>query len=201
MKFTFTLWYFSLPNQKYPDAHAWINTNETREQVELWLKCWTAFVKWASSNSRHSVTFNFRRVPLGKVWNLYIPATVWIVSLVFLNKSGFDIKYPIMVDMPLNKETKPKNKTKTNQINQPTNQPTNQENEILRNYSGPVLTIESYFRPNPFHTNILNIWPKFLNESKLVFSYMQMVSLISIYRKNSFISNHSVKRVNQVKGF
>ena len=33
------------------------------------------------------------------------PAVSWIVSLLFFYKNGFSIKYSMMVEMPLNKET------------------------------------------------------------------------------------------------
>ena len=44
---------------------------------------------------------------------LILPVMSWIVPLLVFYKDGFDIKYPTKVDMPLNKEIKPKVKRST----------------------------------------------------------------------------------------
>ena len=46
-------------------------------------------------------------IPLEKVWTPYPPCG-YILSLLFFYKNIFDIKQPMNVDMPLNKDTKTK---------------------------------------------------------------------------------------------
>ena len=64
-----------------------------------------------SFNSSWIITLTFRLMPKGKVCNSLsqpFPCIGQILSLLFFYKDGFGIKYPIKVDMPLNKETKSK---------------------------------------------------------------------------------------------
>ena len=52
---------------------------------------------------------HFRTNTLGKGMNpLIVLAICYIVPLLFFYENGFGIKWPTKVDMPLNKETKPK---------------------------------------------------------------------------------------------
>ena len=51
---------------------------------------------------------HFQINPLQKDMNPLIPPVMsQIVSMLFFNMDGFGIKYPMKIDMPLNKETKP----------------------------------------------------------------------------------------------
>ena len=39
-----------------------------------WLKCWTAALKYASSNSSHGITFSYGLITMGKVWTPLSPS-------------------------------------------------------------------------------------------------------------------------------
>ena len=45
--------------------------------IVLWLKVWSAALKWVSSNSSHAIMFTFRQIPLGKVWTPFSPQ-MWV---------------------------------------------------------------------------------------------------------------------------
>ena len=53
-----------------------------------------------SLNASWTITLSFRLIPLGKAWTLSFPLLwVKIVSLLFLNKNRFTIKYPYKFEL------------------------------------------------------------------------------------------------------